>query len=263
MAALERLFRSPRPLVGMVHLLPLPGAPRYGGSMGAVVRRALADARAIEEGGLDALIVENYGDAPFLKADLPPETVAALTRCVTEVMRAVTIPVGVNALRNDARAGLAICAATGARFIRVNVHVGAQLTDQGIVEGRAAETARLRAALCPDAGILADVGVKHSAPLAERPLSEEASDAVHRGLADVIVVTGSATGRAADSRDYAEAAKGGAPVFAGSGVTERTARAVLRQCDGVIVGTAIKRGGIPDAEVDPARARAFVARARG
>ena len=263
MSTLERLFRHARPLVGMVHLLPLPGAPRHGGSMAAVLKRAVADAKAIEDGGLDALIVENYGDFPFFKGDVPPETVAALTRCVNEVMRAVRIPVGVNALRNDARAGLAVCAATGAKFIRVNVHVGAQLTDQGIIEGRAAETCRLRAQLCPEAGILADVGVKHSAPLAPRPLHEEASDAVHRGLADVIVVTGSATGHAADPRDYDEAARGGAPVFAGSGVTEATVRATLKKCDGVIVGTAIKEGGVADAAVDAARARKFVAKARG
>lgn len=263
MSTLERLFRAARPLVGMVHLLPLPGAPRYGGSMAAVLKRALADAKAIEDGGLDALIVENYGDFPFYKGDVPPETVAALTRCVNEVLRAVKIPVGVNALRNDAHAGLAICAATGARFLRVNVHVGAQLTDQGIIEGRAAETCRLRARLCPDAGILADIGVKHSAPLAPRPLHEEASDAVHRGLADVIVVTGSATGHAADPRDYDEAARGGAPVFAGSGVTEKTVRAVLKKCAGVIVGTAIKEDGIADGPVDAARAKRFVATARG
>ncbi len=263
MSTLERIFRCPRPLIGMVHLLPLPGAPGYGGTMAAVVKRAVADARAIEEGGMDAMIVENYGDTPFYRGDLPPETVAALTRCVMEVARVTKLPVGVNALRNDARTGLAICAATGARFLRVNVHVGAQLTDQGIVEGRAAETCRLRVQLCPDAGILADVGVKHSAPLAPRPLAEEASDAAHRGMADAIVVTGSATGHAADPRDYREARKGGAPVLAGSGVTAKTARAVLRLCDGAIVGTALKAGGIPDGAVDAARVLEFVRRARG
>lgn len=226
--------------------------------MAAVVRRAVADARAIAEAGMDACIVENYGDAPFFKADLPAETVAALTRCVVEVAGAVRIPVGVNALRNDARAALGICAAAGARFLRVNVHVGAQLTDQGIIEGRAAETLRLKAAWGGDIGILADVGVKHSAPLAPRPLHEEASDAVHRGMADAVVVTGSATGQAADPADYEDAKKSGAPVLAGSGVTEATVRRTLERVDGVIVGTAIKKRGVPEEAVDVRAARRFV-----
>ena len=231
--------------------------------MPAVVRRAVEDARAIEEAGMTGAFVENFGDFPFFREGVPPETIAAMTRCVTEVMRAVKLPVGVNVLRNDARAALGICSATGAKFIRVNVHVGAQLTDQGIIEGRAAETIRARQILGHHIGILADIGVKHSAPLAPRPLAEEASDAVHRGLADAIVVTGWGTGAAPDPKDYGQAARGGAPVFAGSGVTAKTVQAILRICDGIIVGTAIKKGGIPEEAVDPDRARRFMDRARG
>ncbi|MBI2920240.1 MAG: BtpA/SgcQ family protein [Planctomycetes bacterium] len=263
MTPLRRLFGSDKPLVGMVHLLPLPGSPRWGGSMAAVVRRATADARALAAGGFDALIVENFGDAPFLKSDLPAETVAALTRCVTEVARATDLPAGVNALRNDARAALGIAAATGARFIRVNVHTGAAVTDQGVIEGRAGETLRHRAAWGGEVGILADLGVKHSAPLAARPLAEEAADAVHRGMADVLVITGPATGAFPRLRDFGLAARAGAPVLAGSGVTEGTVRKVLQVADGAIVGTSIKEGGVAEGPVDPERAKRFVARARG
>jgi hypothetical protein len=247
----------------MVHLLPLPGSPGYGGSMRAVAARAAADARAIAEGGLDGAIVENYGDFPFFRDAVPAETVAAMALCVEACARAVRIPLGLNVLRNDARAALGLAAATGARFVRINVHVGAQLTDQGIIEGRAAETARIRASLCPGVAMFVDVGVKHSAPLAPRPIREEAHDAAHRGLADAIVVTGSATGKAASRADFLAVRNAGVPVLAGSGVTAQTARATLRLAHGAIVGTAIKRGGVADEAVDAARVKEFVKRARG
>ncbi|MHC4930876.1 MAG: BtpA/SgcQ family protein, partial [Planctomycetota bacterium] len=145
------------PVIGVVHLLPLPGSPRYAGRMAPVLARAVKDAQAYAEGGASAVIVENYGDAPFLKEDLPPETAAALALCTAAVRECVSLPVGVNALRNDARTALGVAVATGAAFIRVNVHAGVVATDQGIVEGRAAATLRQRRALGAQVKIVADV----------------------------------------------------------------------------------------------------------
>ena len=124
----------------MVHLLPLPGAPDWDGSMERVLAAAVQDATALAEGGVDGIMVENYGDAPFLPGPVPAHTIAALTNAVLEVRRAVRLPVGVNVLRNDAAAAIGICAATGASFVRINVHTGAMLTDQGWIEGAAHET---------------------------------------------------------------------------------------------------------------------------
>src|SRR5690606_33308017 len=109
----------------MVHLLPLPGAPRWGGRLEDVLARARADAEALEAAGFDGVIVENFLDAPFHPGRVPPLTVAAMTRAVSDVRAAVSVPVGVNVLRNEAEAALAVCAATEAAFLRVNVHVGA------------------------------------------------------------------------------------------------------------------------------------------
>ena len=103
-------------LVGMVHLGPLPGAPRFGGSLQTVIDHALADASILAESGFDALIVENFGDEPFFPDEVPKITVAAMTRAVATVRDAVPLPVGVNVLRNDAMAALAVAAATGASF---------------------------------------------------------------------------------------------------------------------------------------------------
>ncbi|MGD8320466.1 MAG: BtpA/SgcQ family protein [Gemmatimonadota bacterium] len=249
------------PLVGMVHLLPLPGSPRWGGSMARVEERALADARTLAGGGMDGVLVENFLDAPFFKDAVPPETVAAMGRIVSAVVREVGVPVGVNVLRNDAAASLGVAAAAGAAFIRVNVHTGSAWTDQGILEGRAADTLRKRAALGRrDVALLADVLVKHATHPPGLSAGAAAADTWHRGLADAVVVTGTATGRTADL-DRVDAVRAGAPeasVLVGSGVTPASVRDVLAAADGAIVGTALCSDGRAGAGVDPARVAALL-----
>lgn len=248
----------------MVHLLPLPGAPGWRASMDAVLDRARQDARALHEGGVDALLVENYGDAPFHKT-VGPETTAAMTVAVLAVRAATDRPVGVNVLRNDAAAALAVAAATGAGFIRVNVHTGGMHTDQGWIEGRAADTIRLRSALAPGVAILADVLVKHAVPPSGVTLEGAARDAVDRGGADAVIVSGTATGSAASLDDVgvAAAAVPGTPVLVGSGVTPDTVRATLEIAAGVIVGSALEAGGRAGAPVALERVRRLVEAARG
>ncbi|OFW53452.1 MAG: hypothetical protein A2V75_00670 [Actinobacteria bacterium RBG_16_70_17] len=253
------------PLVGMVHLGSLPGAPRFAGDLDAVLATAVADARALEAAGFHALLVENFGDTPFFPDDVPKATVAALTRAVAEVRRAVALPVGVNVLRNDACAALAVAAATGAAFIRVNVLAWSMQTDQGPITGRAAEVLRLRASLGAPVEILADVFVKHAFPAPGLTLEQAAIGTFQRAGADGLIVTGIATGRPASLDDLrrVKAAVPGAPLYAGSGVTAESVAAVLRVADGVIAGTSLKRDGVTAAPVDPGRARAFAAAARG
>lgn len=241
-------FRAgPHPLfLGVVHLLPTPGAPRYGGSMEALLARAVADARALVQGGVDGLILENYGDAPFFPAAVPAETVAALALALREVRPVVgQRPLGVNVLRNDARAALALCAAAGADFLRVNVHTGAMVADQGLLQGRAAETLRERARLCPGVALLADVHVKHATPLGRETLEEAAADAAERGGADALIVTGSRTGAppSAEELGRVRARVGGVPLLVGSGLDARNAAALLGLADGAIVGSALERDG--------------------
>jgi hypothetical protein len=253
------------PLIGMVHLGALPGAPRFAGDFEAVLAAAVADARILAAAGFDALMVENYGDRPFFADDVPKVTVAALARAVSEVRRAVPLPVGVNVLRNDAPAALAVAAATGAAFIRVNVLSGTMNTDQGTLVGRAAEVARLRRALETPAQVLADVFVKHAVPPAGLTLEQAAADTWERAAADGLIVSGEGTGRPTSLDDLARvrAAAPGAPLYVGSGATAATVARLLRAAEGVIVGTALKQGGRTTAPVDPERARALVAAARG
>lgn len=248
----------------MVHLGALPGAPTWGGSMHAVVERAVEDAARLVEAGLDGVMVENYGDVPFYPEQAPPETVAALAVCVREVQRAVPVPVGVNLLRNDAPGAVAVAVAGGARFIRVNVHTGVMVTDQGLLSGHAYRTLRLRAALGVPVAILADVWVKHGIPLPGAEVGQAAEDTWARGLADGLIVTGAGTGRATDLARLATVKRAvpEAPVWVGSGVTTQTVRDVLAVADGAIVGTALAHDGIAGRGVDPVRAAALVRAAR-
>ena len=252
-------------VIGMVHLRALPGSPRWAGSMEAVVQAALADARALADGGVDALLVENYGDVPFTTGRVDSATVAGMAVVIGEIKRAVTLPVGVNVLKSDALSALAVAAAAGGRFVRVNVHVGAVVADQGILESGAYDSLRYRRLLGLDIRILADVQAKHGMPLAPIPLEQEARDCVSRGLADGLVVSGAATGEPTPMNDLkrVRGAVPHVPLLVGSGATPETAAALLSIADGLIVGTAVKRDGILANPVDPGRVRRLVEAARG
>jgi membrane complex biogenesis BtpA family protein len=261
---------APRGLIGVVHLPAMPGDPAYReGGFAGVIAAARRDAAALAEGGADALIVENFGSAPFPKGTpeqpTPPHPIAALALAVA-ACREAGLPVGVNVLRNDARAALGIAAATGASFVRVNVHVGAYVTDQGVIEGRAFETLRYRRAIgATDVAILADVRVKHAAPLAEAPVGDEVEDALCRGMADAVVVTGAGTGKPIDRAllEEVRAAAGDAPVVLGSGLSPERVDELVPLADAAIVGTWLKEGGDVRAPVDPARVRQLADAVRG
>lgn len=262
-----------RPVIGMVHLLSLPGSPGYSDPEGpedraAVHERARADARKLEAGGVDAVLVENHGDAPFYPDDVPDSVVAEMTAAVREVVDEVDVPVGVNVLRNDGAAALSVAAAAGGAFVRINNHTGVAAADQGLLEGKAHETMRLREAIdARDVAVIADVDVKHAAPIAERPFGQRVRDLVTRGLVDGIVVSGNATGDPTPVGTVRKAKsalrEGGfdTPVLAGSGVTAESVGSIVDAGDGAIVGTALEEGGETGAPVDTERVRELVAAA--
>jgi uncharacterized protein len=241
-------------LIGVVHLRPLPGSPRWKGDWERIIEFAEADARAYERGGAHALFVENFGDVPFTKAKVGAETIAAMAAAGRAIRAAVKVPIGFNVLRNDARTALALCAACGGSFIRVNVHTGAMLTDQGIIEGEAYETLRYRERICPSVQIFADVHVKHAVPLGNWPIEIAARDTLERGLADALIVSGTGTGEAAEVSDLERVRRAcpAAKILLGSGVTAENVRAYA-QADGFIVGTSLKRVGRLSNPVDVKR----------
>ncbi len=243
---MNSLFQTHRKLlIGVVHLQPLPGAPGYAGALAPVLKAAARDARAYERGGAHALVVENFGDVPFARSSVGPETVAAMAAAGEAVRAAVKLPFGFNVLRNDARAALALCAVCGGSFVRVNVHTGAMLTDQGLLEGDAFSTLRYRRQLCPEVLLFADVHVKHAVPLGACTLADSARDTLTRGLADALILSGTGTGLAAAVADLqaVRAACPSARVLVGSGVSLENVGDYLPLADGFIVGSSLKRGG--------------------
>jgi uncharacterized protein len=238
--------------VGVVHLPALPGSPRSRLSLRECVQLALADAQALEAGGVDAIIVENFNDAPFHADTVEPHTVAAMSVACRAIREAVSCDIGVNVLRNDALAALGIAVACEARFIRVNVLTGAMLTDQGIVTGRAAELLRVRRLLGAErVEVVADVLVKHAVPLGPVTLEDALRDTIERGLADAVIITGTATGAAASPEDLRKAlALSSVPVYVGSGVTAANVRDIIPAASGVIVGSSLKVDGVVSNPVD-------------
>ena len=245
-----------KPLIGMVHLKPLPGSYLYDGDFEAVIERAIDDARTLEKAGFDAIMVENFGDVPFPKY-VDKTTVAAFTAVAKAIRDEVSVPLGINVLRNDGIAAYSIAYVVRADFIRVNVLSGVAYTDQGVIEGIAHGLARLRRRLPSKIRVLADVHVKHAVHFFD--FEDAIRDTVERGLADAVVVSGRATGSPVDVEKLALAKKiSPVPVVVGSGTGYDNLPELWEHADGFIVGTWIKRGGRVENEVSLERARKLV-----
>ena len=257
----QDLFGRRKPLIGVLHLLPLPGAPLYDGGIQKVYDQALAELEVFKRYSLDSVIIENFRDMPYFPGRVPVETVAAMAAISRDIVRAAEMPVGINVLRSDGEAAVAIAAASGAHYIRVNVHMGAVVADQGIVQGSSQLSVRLRSALKSNALIFADVGVKHAAALAGRSLDIETRDLAERGLADAIIVTGDRTGVETSLVDIEHVrAATTLPILVGSGATAENVGRVLPKVDGLIVGSYFKKDGAGHNVVEAARVERFTRR---
>ncbi len=255
---LEDIFHEPMPIISTVVIPPLPGSPRFSGDFEEVVEKVVNEALELSKLGVDGLILENLGDVPYYKDRAPAETVACIGRILCEVRSKVNIPIGVNVLRNCARESMALAYAFGGQFIRVNVLTEAYVTDQGIIEGAAAELMRVRRLMGAEhIKVFADVHVKHAAPLLPRDIRESALDLVERGMADAIIVTGPRTGEP-PSADDLRAVKGVAPVLIGSGLNTDNVERLLPLADGAIVGTYFRVGGRLGDRIDHERVRSFM-----
>ncbi|MEZ0394119.1 MAG: BtpA/SgcQ family protein [Desulfurococcaceae archaeon] len=259
MFSIRDLFRNDKAIIGMVHLLPLPGAPAYEGwSMDVVVEHAVREARTLEEHGVDGVIVENMWDLPYFSgaSRIPPEEIAAHAVAAREVVKSVSVPVGITVIHNGGRVALGIAKAAGAKFIRVCLYTGAAVWDTGEFDhGNAAELMRLRKALyAEDIKFFADVVKKHSVMFPGIDYRTHATWADFY-MADALIVTGRMTGEAPSPEDVklVKEIVGDTPVLIGSGLTPENAEKLLRYADGAIVGTYFKVNGMTQNPLDPER----------
>jgi len=260
--SLKELFEVEKPIIGMVHLQPLPGSPGYTGrKMEPIIEKALDDARALVAGGVNGLIVENMWDLPyFVGSEVPPEEMTAHAVAARKVVEAVDVPVGVNVVHNGGVVTLAIAVAAGARFIRVCLLTGARVWDTGELDhGCAARLIRKRKELGAEhIKILADVDKKHSVAFPGIDLATHI-EWTEFYLADALIISGKMTGIAPDLDKVKQAKQlADRPILLGSGATEDRIVDFLKYADGAIVGTYFKVDGIAENPVDVNRVRKFM-----
>ena len=241
----ERLF-SAKPIIGMIHMPPLPGAPGNEMTMKQLTEFALSEADKLEGAGLDACIVENVGDTPLFKEDLPPYAVAAMATVTKEVVQHTKMKVGVNMLRNACEEALSVAHVAGAHFIRCNILIGAYATDQGIIEGCAANVARLKKVLGSQVLVFGDVHVKHAYPIFNVEIEYAAQDLAERGGADAVIVSGPRS-PVPPSLERVKKVKDAVakPVLIGSGISLANVKQFYERSDGLIIGEPdFKVGGV-------------------
>ena len=269
--ALEALFRVRKPIIGVIHLQALPGAPRYDGQpVKEIYAAAVRDARTLSEGGIDGIILENASDLPFARPEnIGPETVAALTAACIEVRGAVATPIGITCVANGVIPGLGIAKAVGARWVRANQWVNAYVANEGLLNGPAPEAMRYRSRIgANDVAIFANVHVKFGAHAitADRSIAEQATDAEWFD-ADVLIASGTRTGSPTKPREVDEVRSGtNLPVIVGSGLSPEQVPALFATADGAIIGQWLKHDGRWWNPVDPRRVEQLmnaVAKVRG
>lgn len=241
MISFHELFDETKPVIGMIHLLPLPGTPFFNGSIDDIYVRALADAYALQQAGVDAILVENYGDHPYLAEELAIEQTSLMSAVTREVKLNCSIPVGVNVQFNAWQAEIAIAHACEAQFVRVEVFVDTVVTPQGMVAPCAALVTRYRHALgASDVQIWADIQPNGSRNLLSQSLVQSALDAEAAG-ADAIIVTSAGNGSILPVDELAHIKESvSKPIIAGSGITVESVVEALSIADGAIVGRPLK-----------------------
>jgi uncharacterized protein len=256
------IFGRDKALVGMVHVQALPGTPRHKHSLKSIISQAVDEAVLLAESGFDAILLENMHDVPYLKREVGPEIVAAMTTVAQAVREAVTIPLGIQVLAGANMASLAIAHCVDARFIRAEGFVFSSVADEGLFgEADAGPLLRYRKMIgAENVRILADVKKKHCshAITADIDIGECAKGAEFFG-ADGIIVTGIATGQPIRIDDLGTARVATRlPLLVGSGVTPSSIPDLCAYADGVIVGSWYKRDGRWYNPPDPERARELV-----
>lgn len=253
-----------KPLIGMVHLPPLPGRRFRHVDIDRLVEYAIWEAGKLRDAGFKAVLLENYNDAPYHVVVNDPLTLSTMALVVREVSRAYPdLVVGVNLLRNSTAQTIALASAAGARFVRVNAYCEPRTSMEGLLSPAAAEIEDLRWQLPHMVMVFADVDVKHSQPLGRYNLEEVVKDCITRGRPDAIIATSSSTGEAPEP-GYVASIKRFAqpkPVLVGSGITVENIEAYWAVADGFIVGTSIKLNGKTTNPVDERRARSLAEKA--
>lgn len=256
----HQLFGVGKPIIGMVHVLALPGTPRHNQPLKTIIQTAVKEARILVENGVSGVMLENMHDIPYLKRRVGPEIIAGMTAVAGAVRQAVQVPLGIQILAGANQSALAVALAAGAQFIRAEGFVFGHVADEGYLESDAGELLRYRKAIgAAHIAVFTDIKKKHSAHNITADVSlAETAQAAEFFLSDGLIVTGTATGAPTDPADLkAVRAATRLPVLVGSGVTPENIPSVAPYVDGFIIGSYFKKDGYWENGVDGERVQAL------
>jgi len=255
------LFRQPKPVLGVIHVGALPGTPRSTQTIAELVTAAKREAQLYRDSGVDGVVIENMHDVPYLRGEVGPEIVAAMTVVGSEVKGELKLPVGIQILAGANVEAMAVAHAAGLDFIRAEGYAYAHVADEGLIQSSAAKLLRYRRMIgAARVQVWADVKKKHSAHAitADVGLGETAETVEFMG-ADCVIVTGTVTGSPPTVRDVREAKTHcRVPVILGSGMSPNNISEFYHEADGFIVGSAFKVDGLWSNTVDPSRVEQFM-----
>jgi len=248
---LKSIFKTEKPVIGMVHFPPLLGYKDFPG-IDFCLKKSLDDAKTLEKGGVDGIMFENNYDIPH-REFVGPETIAIMTFLIQKISEKIFLPFGINVLWNDYKASLSIAKVTGASFVRIPVFVDSVETQYGKIFAQPEKILSFREKIkASNVLLFTDIHVKHARMLEEKTISESAKEAVEKG-SDALIITGKWTGDApniSDLKEAREAVGENFPILIGSGATKKNIATLLKYADGVIVGTSLKEGRISKKEIN-------------
>ena len=254
-------FSHPKPVIGVIHVGALPGAPRNTQSVSELITHARHEAKLYRESGVDGIIIENMHDVPYMRGEVGPEIVAAMTAIAGEVKSECGLPMGIQILAGANIEAMAVAHAAGLDFIRAEGFAYAHIADEGLIQASAAKLLRFRRMIGADrVQVWADVKKKHSAHAITSDVSLGATaETVEFMGADCVIVTGSVTGEAPKVCDVQEAKSHcHLPVFLGSGISIENIKEFYKDADGFIIGSSFKIDGLWSNPVDPSRVVTFI-----
>ena len=257
---MRNFLKDNKTIIGMIHVEPLPGTPKYKGVMGDVIAKAKEEAQVYKGAGIDVLMIENMHDVPFDR-NVGPEIVAAMAVVGYEVKNSTGLRCGLQILAAANQEALGAAQAAGLDFVRAEGFVFGHVADEGYIDGCAAEVLRYRRRIgADDILVLTDVKKKHSSHAVTADVDiVETAHAAEFFLSDGVIVTGVATGTEASLEELQQVkAAVTVPVLVGSGVTTANVDRYLAVADALIVGSYFKHSGHWTQGVDFERVKAFM-----
>ncbi|MCX6171063.1 MAG: BtpA/SgcQ family protein [Ignavibacteriales bacterium] len=256
-----KLFNNHKPIIGMIHVDSLPGTPKYSGNVKAIIDKAKSEASLYRSCGLNALMIENMHDVPYLNRIVGPEVTSLMSIILYEIKRNFEMPTGIQILAGANKQAIAAAHSAGADFIRAEGFVFAHIADEGMFNSDAGELLRYRKQIgAENVLVFTDIKKKHSShSITSDTDIVDTAKAAEFFLSDGVIITGSATGKEPSLNEIKQVKENvNIPVIAGSGLTEKNVNQYFEYCDALIIGSYFKVNGIWSNPIDPDRVKALM-----